>query len=157
MPPRQAQIPGFERDEHPDVVEAAEAYIQVRDERARLSKQEALKAGELLAVMRVHEVRRYTFLDSEGLELEAYIHEPEPKAKVRKTGEADVDIGADDEDPDVDKHGNVTEFPSGLIAQAMRAQGEANVEEVDGDVIAPSTNGANGHKAKRNRRRRSRG
>lgn len=135
---KQTQIPGFERKENPEVVEAAEAYVSVRDERARLSKQEAQKNAELLAVMRAHKVKRHKFLDGDGTELEAYIDEPEPKAKVRKTGESE-DGAESAASSDMGNGLGEPTVHTGLIAQAIKAQEDAGVEEtVDGDVIAPS-------------------
>lgn len=157
MAPRQAQLSGFERAEHPDLVEVAEEYLAICEERKRLTKREALKAAELLSVMHAHGVRRHRFADADGIELEAFIDEAEPKAKVRRTGEAESQI--DDGDGDVaaalDAITDATvlgEVPPGLIERAHAAQNRIT-EEVGAIIAAPSH--ANGHKPKRARRRRS--
>jgi len=130
---KQMQIPGTERKEVPEIETAAEAYREVRDERAALSKRESMKRMELLAIMRAHGVKLYRYLDNEGLELEVIVDD-EPTVRVRKTGEE----GGSDE-------GVVAEPDSvhpGLIEQAMKAQAEAGVVETpEGDVVGPETNG----------------
>jgi hypothetical protein len=131
---RQLQIAGTERTEVPEVEQAAEAYREVRDERSAMSKKEAQKKAELLAVMRAHKLKLYRYHDGNGEELEARI-EDEPTVKVRKTGEAEPEVGEGVEvgpPRDGDVH-------PGLIEQALKAQAdEANVEVNDeGDVQAP--------------------
>lgn len=135
MARKQMQIPGTERKEIPDVEKAAEAYREVRDERAELSKREAQKKLELLAVMRANKVTIYRYHDGNGEELEAIIDD-EPKVRVRKTGEAEPEVG-DGVETSNGSNG-VEHVPGGLIAQAMKAQEDAGIEVTeDGDVTAP--------------------
>ncbi|MDQ3295088.1 MAG: hypothetical protein M3619_00700 [Myxococcota bacterium] len=148
---KQMQIPGTERTEIPDIEVAAEAYREIRDERSELSRGEAQKKAELLALMRVHKTKKYRYHDGNGEELEVIIDD-EPKVKVRKTGEAESEIGEG-----VDVGPGLSVAPpvhEGLIAQAMRAQ-DGNVEEdEDGDVVVPDTAAPKG-KAKRRKAKRS--
>jgi hypothetical protein len=104
----------------------------VRDERSAMSKREAQKRAELLAVMRAHKVKKYKYYDSNGEELECYIDD-EPEAKVRKTGEAEPSVG----DGLPEHTGESNGVHPGLIEQAMAAQ-DANVEVTEGgDVVVP--------------------
>ncbi len=131
-PRKQQEIPGTERKQHPEIEAAAAAYVDVRDERAELSKRETQKKLELLAVMRAHKLSVYKFYDQQGEELVARIDDGDPKVSVRKTGEAEPEIGE-----------GLSEAPEpagmqGLIAEAERAQDAANVEETtEGDVGVP--------------------
>jgi hypothetical protein len=131
-PRKQIQIPGTERKEHPEVEEAAGAYVVVRDERSELSKREAQKKMELLAVMRAHKLAVYKFYDDNGEELVARIDDGDPKVSVRRTGEAEPEIGEGISEPK-------SSGMDGLIAQAMKAQDDAVGVEVtsDGDVTVP--------------------
>jgi hypothetical protein len=132
---RQIQIPGTERKAHPEVEEAAGAYVVVRDERAELSKREAQKKMELLAVMRAHKLAAYKFYDDNGEELVARIDDGDPKVSVRRTGEAEPEIGEGISSGEDTKPAGM----DGLIAQAMAAQDNAASVEVtdDGDVVVP--------------------
>jgi hypothetical protein len=135
MARKQAEIPGFERQVENEAIElAAQAYCEVRDQRAALSKKEKQKQLELQALMKAHKVPRYEYIDDNGEVLEAVIVIGEEKAVVRKTGEAESEVGEGVETggssgPDVH---------AGLIRQAEKAADDANVgESVDGDVVVP--------------------
>jgi hypothetical protein len=144
---KQMQIPGTERKEVPEVEQAAEAYREVRDERAELSKREAQKKAELQAVMRAHKLKKYRYHDENGEELEV-VFEDEPRVRLRKTGEAEAEIGEG-----VSDGATVDVVPKGLIAQAMKAQEDAGIEEdADGDVVTPDKAAP---KAKRKGKRKS--
>ncbi len=135
MARKQMQIPGTERKEIPDVENAAEAYREVRDTRAELSKREAVKKLELLAVMRANKVKKYRYHDENGEEIEALIDD-EPTVKLRKTGEAESEIGEGVDEGRMSNGHAEGSVPQGLIDQAMKAQADAGVAETaDGDVI----------------------
>lgn len=130
-PRKQLQIKGTERTEYPEVEKAAAAYVVVRDERSELSKREAQKKLELLAVMRAHKIAVYKFFDEDGEEVVARVDEGDPKVSVKKTGEAESEVGQGVADPDEPPAGM-----AGLIAEAERAQDAANVvETAEGDVV----------------------
>lgn len=135
-PRKQIQIPGTERKEHPEVEAAAQAYATVRDERSELSKREHQKKIELLVTMKSHKLTVYKFYDDNGEEIVARVDEGEPKVTVRKTGEAESSVG----EGVPSGEGAEPAGMGGLIAQAMAAQDDANVEETsDGDVTVPDT------------------
>lgn len=151
MARKQMQIPGTERTEIPDVEKAAESYREVRDARCELSKREAQKKMELLAVMRANKCKRYKYHDENGEEIEAFIDD-EPTVKVRKTGEAESEIGDGVEASHTNGQSSDS-VPSGLIEQAMKAQAEAGIEEtVEGDVVPRETSSP---KKKRGGRKKS--
>jgi hypothetical protein len=131
MARRQMNIPGTERKSVPEVEKAAEAYREVRDERAELSKRERQKKLELLAVMRANKVTKYKYDDEHGEEILVSLDERDPEISVKKTGEAESDIGEGVSSP--------PDGPmNGLINQALASQNEQNVEETgDGDVAVP--------------------
>jgi len=78
--PRQAKLPGTEPAEHPDVVNAAEAYVEVRDQRCEMSKRESERAGVLLAAMKKHGLSTYALEDGSRVE----VVPGADKVKVRK-------------------------------------------------------------------------
>ncbi len=149
MAKKQMQIPGTERKSVPEVEAAAEAYRDVRDERCELSKREKQKKLELLAVMKAHKVKKYKYDDEQGEEILVSLDDRDPEVSVRKTGEAESEIGEGiSSGPDSEPAG----MP-GLIAQAMKAQEDAGVDETaDGDVVVPDKAAP---KAKRNRKKKS--
>lgn len=115
---KQLQIAGTERPEHPEVVEAAEHYVAIRDERMQMTKKEAQAQADLLATLRAHKMKSYRFFDDNGTELEAYIAEPDASAKVRKTGEREPDA---DVAPLAAENG-------GIIGEAKRRQANGQAE-----------------------------
>jgi hypothetical protein len=139
---KQMTIPGTERKEIPEIEAAAEAYREVRDERAELSKQERLKKLELLALMRAHKCTLYRYSDEDGEEHEIAASE-DPKVKIRKVEtevieESAAKAGAGGDDPDVHP---------GLIKGALDAQAEGNVEENDdGDIVVRESDAGKGRK-----------
>lgn len=78
--PKQTKIPGTSPDVHPDIVNAADAYVQVRDERCDLSKQESERAGVLLSAMKKHGLSFYPLEDGSRVE----VVPGADKVKVRK-------------------------------------------------------------------------
>lgn len=135
MARRQLQIVGTQRIEHPAVEEAANKYREARDVRMEHTKREKQAKLMLIAVMQAANVNKYKFDDAEGEELLVAIDE-KIDVKVSKTGEAEsaigegVDSGEPHDDPGIHK---------GLIAQALQAQADAGVTEVDGDVVTPDS------------------
>lgn len=128
---KQIRIPGTERPDHPEIEEAALAYIDVRDERASLSKKESLKKLEMAAVMNSLDVRTYKFYDERaGRYRIARIATGEDKILVEDTDEAVGDIGAS-----VPTGGDV---PQSLIDQALADDTHVEVT-ADGDVVVPDT------------------
>lgn len=137
MSPRkkQMQIPGTERQQVPEVEQAAEAYREVRDERCELSRREKQKKLELLAVMKAHKVKRYKYDDENGEEILVALDERDPEVKVQRTGEGESEIGEGVSSGE----GSEPAGMSGLIAEAMKSQqDDAHVtEDGDGDVVVP--------------------
>lgn len=88
--PRQGQVPGTEREYHPEITQAAEDFVEVRDERKELAEVEAEKNETLVQVMRRHGLTEYV---DEEAGLYVTIPPKEPKAKVAKlkTKEAESD------------------------------------------------------------------
>ena len=78
--PKQTKLPGTEPKTHPDIVNAAEAYVEVRDERCELSKRESERAGVLLGAMKKHGLSHYVLDDGARVE----IVPGADKVKVRK-------------------------------------------------------------------------
>jgi len=143
---RQMQIPGTERKSVPEVEAAAEVYREVRDERCELSRREKQKKLELLAVMKAHKVKRYKYDDDNGEEIMVSLDEREPEVNVKKTGEAEPEIGEGISSGD----GLEPAGTKGLIAQAMKAQEDAGVDETeDGDVVVPETAAPKAKKARK--------
>jgi hypothetical protein len=130
----QIRIPGTERPDHPDIEEAALAYIDVRDQRAALSKKEAQKKLEMGAVMKAADVKRYKFFDEHaGRYRVARIVDGEEKFIVEETYESLPEVGAGVPAGNPDDHG----IPQGLIDQALRDD-DTNVEVTsDGEVVVP--------------------
>lgn len=87
--PKQQKIPGTESKVHPDIVNAAESYVEVRDERCELSKRESERAGVLLEAMKRHGLTTYALEDGTRVE----VVPGADKVKVRKP----KDDGADEE------------------------------------------------------------
>lgn len=82
--PKQIAIAGTERVLHKDVRSAAEAYVEVRDERMELTKDEVVKKSLLVAVMKKHELSVYR---DEEADLEVTLVTDE-KCKVKKLSSA---------------------------------------------------------------------
>jgi len=144
MARKQMNIPGTERTEIPDVEVAAEAYREVAAELAELGKQKTAKKAELLALLKMHKLRKYRYHDGDGEEIEVEIDD-EPKLKLRKTGEAEAEVGSGI--PEL----SVETVSKGLINQALKAQDDAGVaEDEDGDVVTPEKAAP---KAKKGRRK----
>ena len=87
---RQQEIPGTERKAIGEIDSAAEAYIEIRDERMALTKQEVEKKGALMAAMQKHKLD--TYCDENAVPALLVTLVPgEDKVKVRR---------AEDEDPE---------------------------------------------------------
>lgn len=148
MARRQAEIPGFERQvENPAIEEAARAYVEVRDERAALSKKEKLKQLELIAIMRAHNVEVYEYQDDQGEILVVRIKQGDEKAVVEKTGEAEAEIGSGFSDGSDAPAGE-----DGLINQALAEQAAAGVAEDDEGNVVPIDSAKPKGKSKKGKR-----
>ena len=83
MPRKQTEIPGTERTVLPNVTSAAESYVDVRDQRMKLTTEEVSKR-EIL-VMEMKEAGLDSYVDEEaGLEI---VIEHRDKVKVRRLPE----------------------------------------------------------------------
>jgi hypothetical protein len=79
--PRQARIKGTEPAQHLDIVEAAERYIEIRDERMELTEREIEANTALVAAMERHGLTDYV---DEEAEIHVIIPATKAKAKVRR-------------------------------------------------------------------------
>jgi hypothetical protein len=135
MARRQLQIAGTERDEHPEVEEAGEAWREARKEAKAAQTTAKQKKLELIAVMQAHKVRHYKYTEADTGEEVLLTYAEEPKVSAKKTGEADSKIGEGLDEHDGDVSPGVH---AGLIAQAERASDGSNTEvDGEGDVVVP--------------------
>jgi len=84
MAPKQQRLPGQESAHHKDITKAAEKYVEVRDQRMDLTRQETEQRDNLLTAMRKHKLSMYED-DNAGLEVQ--VIEPAAKVKVRRIDE----------------------------------------------------------------------
>lgn len=128
---RQTHIPGTERPEHPDLVEAHEAWLDLKAERKAMKNREAIKHAELVELMKAHKVKVHRYRDDTG-QLREFKIADEIKVKSRKL--------PDEEKPTLPKHNGAN---GGLITDALAKQAadesnNANVEvDGEGNVIVP--------------------
>lgn len=129
MARRQKEIPGFEKQiENPVIEAAAESFVEANAAWKKAAKTRGAKQIELLATLRSEKREQYEFVDENGNVMVAKIVYGDEKAVVEKSGESES--SPDDETADTD----------GLVAQAQKAQKDANVEEDPfGDVVVPET------------------
>lgn len=129
MARRQKEIPGFEKQIENEAIEkAAESFVEANEAWKKAAKTRGAKQMELLATLRAEKRERYEFVDETGNVLVAKIAYGDEKAVVEKSGESETS-------PDDDS----ADHTDGLVAQAQKAQKDANVEESDGDVVVPET------------------
>lgn len=83
--PKQLTVPGTDAPKHRDVEAAADRYVEVRDARMELTKQETEASGRLLAAMKAHGCTVYRLETDEGNLLVTV--EAEEKVHVRKERE----------------------------------------------------------------------
>lgn len=76
---KQAHLPGMDPPSITEIDEAAEAYVEVRDERMALTESEGERRGLLLELMKKHELSTYEF-DGKIVSVLA-----EEKVKVKKS------------------------------------------------------------------------
>ena len=94
--PRQPSLPTLDAPKHPDVERAADAYVEIRDSRMDLTKQETAAQATLLAAMQGHALTVYRLDTDEGtllvtVEDESKVHvrkEREKKARTAREGDA---------------------------------------------------------------------
>jgi hypothetical protein len=79
---RQPALPGLEAPKHPDVDAAADAFVEVRDERMGLTSREVEARDALIAVMKTHGLSVYRIETDEGALLVTVTDES--KVTVRK-------------------------------------------------------------------------
>ncbi|MCI0443018.1 hypothetical protein L0152_07350 [bacterium] len=82
MTQKQARLPGTEETLIKEIVDAAEAYKELRDERMELTKRESDAQQALLNAMRRNDLDEYNF---DGLR--CYIIHGKDKVKVRSSDE----------------------------------------------------------------------
>lgn len=86
---KQQRIPGTEAKIHRDITKAAESYVDVRDARMKLTREEVEAKSLLAAAMRKHELTSYTDPDAE-LEV-TFESTATEKLKVKRLGDDDGD------------------------------------------------------------------
>lgn len=82
---KQLQIEGTERKQHKDVTKAAEAYVDVRDNRMELTRQEVAARAVLIDKMKKHGLTEYVDGDLEVL----FDSKTTEKVKVKRLGDSD--------------------------------------------------------------------
>jgi hypothetical protein len=87
----------YDPPKHPEVEDAAETYVAVRDERMDLALKEREAKKELIAVMQRHGVTTYKYRDGEGAP-RTVVAETKVNAKVSKDRKAKDDEGFPVED-----------------------------------------------------------
>jgi len=149
MSRKQIQIPGTERTDVPEaLLEAGEKWLDKRREKRRASEHAKEAKYGVLALMASHKVALFKLTDPETEEVMELEFDNEPKLRTKKTGSVESEVG--DGLPQHSGPAVTDGVPQGLIAQAMRAQDEANGVEVtaDGDVTVPETAAPKGKKRK---------
>lgn len=81
---KQQQLPGTEDHRLEDLHSAAEAYVDVRDERMALTEKEVERRDEVRTLMLKHKKKVY---HCDGVEIKIIDGEPKIKVKVRKENE----------------------------------------------------------------------
>ena len=79
--PKQTEIAGIERKVHKDVRDAAEEYVDARDERMELTEKETATKATLMAAMKKHGLSKY--IDEEA-EIVVEVVPSDETVKVRK-------------------------------------------------------------------------
>lgn len=77
---KQTDLPGMTDRKLKDIHEAAERYVDVRDQRQALTPKEVALKAELLGLMKKHRLDRYSF---DGLEVERVTEEETVKVRLR--------------------------------------------------------------------------
>ena len=83
MAKKQKELPGMEKPSIEDVERAADEYVDARDKRMALTKQEVETRDALIAAMRAHKIKSYEY-DGRLVTLEA-------TAKIKVKSVADED------------------------------------------------------------------
>lgn len=96
MSKKQLQVPGTERPTVKEIDDAAEAYVEQRDKRMKLSEKEKAAKDALIGAMKKHALTIYRD-DSHSPPLVVYLTTGEDKVKVEAADEL-----ADDEDSAAD-------------------------------------------------------
>jgi hypothetical protein len=77
----QQSIPGTERKVHADIREAAEDYVEIRDERQAMTVKEVDAKSKLMGLLKKHKLESYV---DEDAEIEVEIVPIDETVKVRK-------------------------------------------------------------------------
>lgn len=134
MARKQLEIVGTERKRDEEVEAVAEELRDLNSEFASISNKKKTKTFELIALLRSKKMKRYKYDDEHGEEILVSLDDQDPKLSVKKTGEAEPHVG----EGVPSGEGAAPAGMQGLIAEATKAQDEANVEETDdGDVAVP--------------------
>lgn len=135
MARRQLQIAGTERsDIPPEILEAGERWLDLRTDKRRIAEKAKEAKYGLIALMQSRKVDTFRYQDPETGETRSLTVDLEAKISVRKVTEDEP------RDVAVDTTPSSPEVHPGLIAQAEKAQADANVAETaDGDVTVPET------------------
>jgi hypothetical protein len=89
---KQLEVPGTERETHPDVAKAAEKYIEARDARMELTKAEVETKNALVGLMKEHKLETYED-DDFIVTFEADVQE-KIKAKRRAVVDGEIEVEA---------------------------------------------------------------
>lgn len=136
---KQLRIQGTARPGIPEALEeASDDLLSRRRDKRRITKEQndKVKTAEwkVLTLMQEHGIKQHAVKDSETEEVLSF--DLEAVLRIRKTGE--VGDGDEGESDELDSGPGEPQIHPGLIAQAEKAQADANVEETaDGDVAVP--------------------
>ena len=83
---KQRRLPGFEDPVIEELVEAAEEYVEIRDQRMALTPQETELKTNLLNLMHKHKRKTY---NHNGIQIEIVAEEETVKVRVKKEKEED--------------------------------------------------------------------
>lgn len=82
--PKQNPIPGTEQQVHPDIEEAANAYVEARDERIACTDAEVKAKQLLMQRLHKHEVKVYDYTDDDGEPRRIELVDVAENVKVKK-------------------------------------------------------------------------
>jgi len=138
---KQLRIKGTARPGIPEVLEEADQdLLALRREKRQVTKSanDKVKTAEwkVVTLMQEHGIKLHKVKDPDTEEVLSF--DLESVLRIRKTGE--VGDGAEGEEDPPSSGAPGSDVHPGLIAQAEKAQADANVEETsDGDVTVPET------------------
>ena len=132
---KQLRIKGTERtDIPPELDDASNELIEQRREKRRAAEKVKQAQWKVIAVMQANKLTFHKIKDPDTDEYLEFELEMVPTLRVRKTDQLDSDEGEEVVASGLNGDG----IHPGLIAQAEKAQADANVEvSADGDVNVP--------------------